>query len=256
MKSTLLLAFIFTALLPLKKDTKVESTIYRWDDFEVVKKETGESRPILEGNTTALKYLEMHATTLKPNRAPHGAHRHSDEEELIILKSGRLEVSINDSKHIVDAGSVIVLMPGEEHGLRNIGDGEATYYVYRYKSRADVDEKRAKENGGSKTFQWNDLVFNEHDKGGRRDVLDQGTAMFKRFEMHVTTLNPGLITHAAHSHPAEEFVLVKEGNVEFHIGDKIHKATTGDFMFVDSTVPHTLNNIGDKPATYYAFQWE
>ena len=42
--------------------------------------------------------------------------------------------------------------------------------------------------------------------------------MFKRFEMHASTLNEGLTNHATHTHRAEEFVVMLRGECEL-IGD-------------------------------------
>ena len=96
----------------------------------------------------------------------------------------------------------------------------------------------------------------ETEKGGRRDFFDRPTSVFERFEMHVTTLNEGLQSHAPHTHQAEEFLLVIEGDVEEQIGETFNPATSGDLIFVDSMVSHTIANVGEGPATYFAFQWE
>ena len=42
--------------------------------------------------------------------------------------------------------------------------------------------------------------------GKRRDVTNPPTATIERFESHITTLNPGMISHPPHTHPQEEFI--------------------------------------------------
>ncbi len=74
--------------------------------------------------------------------------------------------------------------------------------------------------------------------------------------MHVTTLNAGLTSHDPHTHIAEEIVLIIEGNTEMIIGDTICKANQGDLYFLGSNVLHGIKNTGDKPAIYFAYQWD
>ena len=50
--------------------------------------------------------------------------------------------------------------------------------------------------------------------GERRTVFDAPTPTLERFECHITTLNPGESPHAAHQHPEEELMILKEGTVE------------------------------------------
>ena len=57
-------------------------------------------------------------------------HRHADEE-ILILKEGKLEVTINGAAQTVGAGSIVFIASNDEHGWRNVGDVPATYYVVR-----------------------------------------------------------------------------------------------------------------------------
>jgi (S)-ureidoglycine aminohydrolase len=74
--------------------------------------------------------------------------------------------------------------------------------------------------------------------------------------MHVSTVRAGLTNHAAHTHPAEEFVLMMKGDVEMQIGESHPGASTGDVIFLESMIPHALNNTGTGTTEYFAFQWE
>jgi (S)-ureidoglycine aminohydrolase len=114
---------------------------------------------------------------------------------------------------------------------------------------------RGKNSGGSFMVDWNDMKFVAHDKGGRRNVVDKPTALFERFEMHVTTLNAGLMSHAPHTHMPEEIILLKTGNVEMNVGDERVTLSAGGLVVLDSKIMHNLINVGKEPATYFAFQW-
>lgn len=130
-----------------------------------------------------------------------------------------------------------------------------TFSVLRYKSRHPVDEERGRTNGGSRLIEWNELKYTANDVGGRRQLFECATAMLSESEMHVATLNPGLTTHAPHTHVPEEIVLMIRGGTEMAIDGKPQRGTAGDLFFLDSEVPHNIQNVGTAPAEYYAFQW-
>lgn len=119
-----------------------------------------------------------------------------------------------------------------------------------------MDIERGQNAGGSFMVDWNDVVMEETATGGRRQNFDRATAMFERFEMHVSTLKENLTNHAAHTHQAEEFVLIIKSEVEMLVGESDHKASTGDLIFLASMIPHALNNIGTGQTEYFAFQWQ
>ena len=103
---------------------------------------------------------------------------------------------------------------------------------------------------------WNDMTMVKSEKGGRRNTFDRSTSMFARFEMHVTTLNNGLVSHAPHQHKAEEIIILIKGAAEMQTGDTHTKMESGDLVFLESQVLHALKNIGDEPCEYFAFQWQ
>ena len=103
---------------------------------------------------------------------------------------------------------------------------------------------------------WNDVAFVETEKGGKRQIIDRATTMFARFEMHVTTLNKGLVSHAPHKHQAEEVIILIKGNAEMQIGDTHNKAEPGALVFLESQGAHALKNTGNGPCEYFAFQWQ
>ncbi|GAB2563555.1 cupin domain-containing protein [Spirosoma aerophilum] len=233
----------------------IVSKTYVWAQAPVTRKTVSEQRAILEGTSTDFKHIEIHATTLSPHQAPHPAHKH-DDEELIIIKEGKLTVTIEGRTKTLGPGSIALMMPGDEHGFDNQSGSPATYYVMRYASNEPVDNERGKKAGGSFWIDWNEVAFQPHDKGGIRRMFDRATAMSKRFEMHVTTLNKGLWSHPPHTHKAAEILLMMDNSAQESIDGKLHPATTGDLIFLESNVPHAIQNTGQKPCTYFAFQFE
>ena len=234
----------------------LESKVNSWASLEVEKKSTGERRQIFEGSTTHLAKLEIHVTTLNPGLMPHDAHSHADEEELLIIKEGQVEVTIEGKSKVMGPGSIALMLPGDMHGFRNAGSEKASYYVMKYKSKAPMDLERGKREGGSFMVDWQDVDYREHDKGGRRDMFDRPTAMCEDFEMHITNLNEQTQSHPPHTHDVEEIILMIKGDIEMHIDGKTPPATQGDLIFLDSQIPHAPTNIGKGQCMYFAFQWK
>jgi quercetin dioxygenase-like cupin family protein len=70
-------------------------------------------------------------TTIRPGDVPHPPHRHPDEE-MILIKEGTLEVTINGETQRAGAGSIFFYASNDLHGMRNVGSTPATYYVFRF----------------------------------------------------------------------------------------------------------------------------
>lgn len=231
------------------------SDVYSWKNLQAEKQPTSEKRLIAEGSGAVLSHLTIYAITLKPGAIPRETHIYN-EEVLIIVKEGRLRVTIQDHARVLGPGSIAVVMPGDQYSVENAGHTKATCYILAYTSKTSPDSKRAASAGGSFMMNWNDIAFTPHDKGGIRRYFERPTAMINRFEMHVTTLNKGLKSHEPHTHRAEEIVLMIEGNAEMQIGDTIKKAAPGDLIYLGSNVSHAIRNDDTRPCMYFAFQWE
>jgi mannose-6-phosphate isomerase-like protein (cupin superfamily) len=67
-------------------------------------------------------------TSLGPGHVPHAAHHHV-HEEIMMLRTGQLDVTIQDKTTRVTAGSVVYVHSMEEHGWKNPGPGRAEYFV-------------------------------------------------------------------------------------------------------------------------------
>jgi quercetin dioxygenase-like cupin family protein len=94
----------------------------------------GERRGVFDSPTATLERFESHATTLNPGQALHPAHKHV-EEEMMIVREGTVEATLNGQPTRVDAGGMIFCASNEMHGLRNVGTTRATYYVIKWYPR-------------------------------------------------------------------------------------------------------------------------
>jgi quercetin dioxygenase-like cupin family protein len=104
-------------------------------------------------------------------------------------------------------------------------------------------------------WQWSGLAVKKTEVGERRDVVRQPTRTLEELEMHITTLNPHTASHPPHTHPNEEMVILKEGTLQAHVNGKEVVVKPGGILFFASMQPHSVQNIGDTPATYYVINW-
>jgi quercetin dioxygenase-like cupin family protein len=85
-------------------------------------------RPVLKGKLATGESLETHETTLPPGGAPHPPHRHV-HSEMWLIREGTVELNINGERHRLGPGAVGFVRSNEEHGISNVGDKPATYFV-------------------------------------------------------------------------------------------------------------------------------
>ena len=256
MKSIAILITLFFFHSNLFNTNRVESKVYSFSQSKIEKTDSGEKRQLIDGETTHLENFEIHTTTLEPGKAPHGSQVHADSEEIVFVKNGQLEFTINNDKKVMGPGSVALIMPDDEHGIVNTGNLQATYYIIKYKSKMPMDLERGKIAGGSMLLDWKNIQFQPHDRGGVRKFFDRKSAMSERIEMHATTLNPGIKSHEPHTHAPAEIVIMMDGNTEMEIDGKIYPGEVGDIYFLGSNIPHAIRNTGSNPCIYLAFQWE
>jgi quercetin dioxygenase-like cupin family protein len=106
------------------------SAVFDWAKLPMQTTKTGERRDVLKGSTITMESLTCHATTVNPGDASHGAHRHVDDE-IVIVKEGTMEATINGRSQRAGTGSVLFFASNDLHGMRNAGDTRLTYYVIR-----------------------------------------------------------------------------------------------------------------------------
>lgn len=107
----------------------------------------------------------------------------------------------------------------------------------------------------SSVFEWEKIPVKETKTGSTRDFFRAPTATLDQLECHVTTVKAGEASHAAHSHPEEELIIVKEGTLESVQKGEVKQAGPGSIIFEASNDLHGLRNVGSTPATYYVIKW-
>jgi quercetin dioxygenase-like cupin family protein len=256
MKITFVILSTLITLSTMAQLQPVASGVYTWSTLPVKTTDDRESRKILEGTSTHLEYLEIHATTQVRGAKPSEAHANDDIEECIIVKEGKMKTTIEGRSVVLGAGGLILLMPRQMHSLENVGDGNLTYYVMRYRSKKKMDLERGKASGGTFTLNKDSLKFNPSAKGGGRPYFDRATAMCERFEMHITQLDKKGESHKPHEHIETEIILIISGETEMTIDGKEYKGSAGDLYLMNSGLLHGIRNAKDEKCEYFAFKWK
>lgn len=109
---------------------KLASTVFDWEKLPVKTTKVGSRRDFMNSPTVTCENLECHVTTLHAGEVPHGAHRHPDEE-VVVVKEGVMECTINGVARRGGPGSIFFFASNDEHGMRNVGGTTASYHVIR-----------------------------------------------------------------------------------------------------------------------------
>ena len=109
---------------------------------------------------------------------------------------------------------------------------------------------------GSKVFDWNAMVDKPNKTGSVRSVCSSPTATLENLEIHISTLNPGLMSHPPHKHPNEELIIVRQGTVETISNGEWIRVGPGSVIFNGSNQPHGFRNVGTEPAIYHVVNFK
>lgn len=109
------------------------SSLFDWNAVPAKTTNVGAVRQFFQAPTATLDELECHVTTLNAGETSHAPHQHPDEE-IVIVKEGTVEALVNGEWKRGGPGSVIFYASNQLHGIRNVGQGPATYHVLRWNS--------------------------------------------------------------------------------------------------------------------------
>ena len=107
---------------------KLPSATFRFEDLKVKRGAQNTARDVLDGLTHSGFHIDMHQTELAAGKMPHAAHKHA-HEEMLMLREGTLEVTIEDKVTKIGPGGVVYVASNEQHGWKNVGETTAHYFV-------------------------------------------------------------------------------------------------------------------------------
>lgn len=207
---------------------------------------------LFEGTTHSMKYMKLELVKLVAGASIKSKTK--SLEHVIIVKSGAPVISSRLLHTVMTPGSLAVMTKGNSYKIKKgLQNQEDLYYIFSYQTK---DPAKAADTATSFIRLWEDLSFRPHDRGGVRSCFDRPSSQTRRLEMHVTTLKAGLKSHEPHTHKAEEIILMFDGHTKMLIGETNYEGNIGDVYFIGSTLLHGIQNVGDKPCSYFAFQWE
>jgi quercetin dioxygenase-like cupin family protein len=105
----------------------------------------------------------------------------------------------------------------------------------------------------SKVFRFDSLPVAHNANGGETRAVMHGSLPTGEFvEVHETMLPPGKQPHPAHKHRNTEFVLIRQGKLEYTGNDgKPEPVDVGDVIYSASNQMHGLKNVGTTNAQYF-----
>jgi len=110
---------------------KLTSNLFDWESMTVTPTAKGSRRAVFDGPTATVDKMHCHITTLNPGEKSGEASKHL-QEEVIVVKEGRVEANWDGHAKTGGPGSVIFFAAGATTFLRNIGDTPCTYLVIYY----------------------------------------------------------------------------------------------------------------------------
>jgi len=120
-----------TTMTAKTTETPLVSAAYEWTKLAVTPTPTGERRAVFEGPTASLDKLHCHSSTLNVGMTSGEPRKHL-QEEVIIIKEGLVEASVDGKLTTVGPGSILFMAANAVTRLRNAGDTPCTYIVVYY----------------------------------------------------------------------------------------------------------------------------
>jgi (S)-ureidoglycine aminohydrolase len=209
----------------------------------------GPAGQVLKGATHDLSFLDIRTLTI--NSAIMLSGKPDTVDELLIINDGDLNLTIKDSTTALGPGSVALIPAGLSYSLEA---KRSTFYRFRFRSR-HLPKPPATDKYPF-LLSWTNMPVQLTAKGETRQIFSLPSPWLSKIDLHATTLNPGEVSHAPHTHRAEEIILMRTGHIQEYIDGKHYPATDGDLIFLPSGSLHALENHSAERCQYFALQWQ
>ena len=106
-----------------------KSHVFRLADLPAHKNPNGsESWNVVHGRLPTGEQIALHVSMQPAGTVPNPAHR-IEHSEIICLREGALGFQHDGMTEQAAAGDVLLVAEGTMHGVRNVGAGQAAYFV-------------------------------------------------------------------------------------------------------------------------------
>jgi len=120
------------AARPVPADLK--SQVVTWADARANVADWGEMRRYFTGQTFATKDVLVAVAVVEPGKAVHKAHRHAEEEYLVIVE-GTGQWTLGEKTFPAARGDILYVEPWVYHGVTNTGTERLIFVVVRYNGK-------------------------------------------------------------------------------------------------------------------------
>ena len=116
------------------KPQPIRSGVVSFDDAKANQADWGEMRRYFTGETLGTKNVLTAVAVVKPGKTVHRAHRHA-EEEYLILAEGSGTWSLAGKESPAKRGDILYAEPWVYHGITNTGTEQLIFVVVRFNSK-------------------------------------------------------------------------------------------------------------------------
>lgn len=118
-----------TEALAQDEPSMAKSRVIKFDELKAVPQANGGlMRRVMSGTLPTGEFVEIHESMLPAGKMPHPPHKHPNTEWLFI-QQGKLEYLDDGTPIAVGPGDIVFSASEIMHGLRNVGDTDASYIV-------------------------------------------------------------------------------------------------------------------------------
>jgi mannose-6-phosphate isomerase-like protein (cupin superfamily) len=112
----------------------LRSRVVSRDEAQLLQADWGRMRIYFRGQTHGSKDVLTAVAVVQPGKAVHRAHRHA-EEEYLILTEGSGTWSLGSKQFPAKRGDILYTEPWVYHGVTNTGDSPLVFAVVRFNSK-------------------------------------------------------------------------------------------------------------------------
>ena len=107
----------------------LHSKFYPAEELKVTPGGNFKMTPVFDGVTTRGERIELHLSELAPGETPNPLHPHHNEE-ILVIREGTVEVTINDHSKTMGPGSVAFVQSDDKIGVKLAGTTPAKYIIF------------------------------------------------------------------------------------------------------------------------------